>query len=581
MHFSLPLGCALLALSCTPPPQQPPVTPPLPQREPVAPAVSPSHTEVTSPPAPAIDPGAVRAAAISSRIRFLSDDLLEGRFTGTRGHEIAARYVASELQSMGAEPGGEGGTFLQAVPMRGAMKDATKTSLVVHSPGKPDTSFKLDEDFVMLSDMRTANVDVAAPLIFVGYGVTAPEYGYDDLAGVDVKGKIAVVFSGAPLSDKDDFFPTIGHAVYSSAREKIARLAAMGAVGVLSVFRPEDEERGPWARGARQSHIEQMAWLKDGEPGTSAPGSTLRATLHWKAFDAILARAGVGGSTVALQDALDKRTFKAVDLPVTVHGKLTSKLRDLESHNVVGILRGSDPKLASEYVVYSAHLDHLGIGVPVGGDAIYNGAQDNASGTASILEIAHAFSVAPRRPARSILFLACTGEERGLLGSEYFARFPTVPAGSIVADLNNDMVLALAPVHDVVVLGAEHSTLGPLAVDAAKSFGLETSPDPQPKQVFFIRSDQFSFVRQGIPSIHVMQGQKDDQGRTDAYAASQKAWLTSRYHGPKDEWDPSYDYEGMAKIARVELLVGYVVATATERPSWGKGDFLGARYTAK
>jgi len=259
-------------------------------------------------------------------------------------------------------------------------------------------------------------------------------------------------------------------------------------------------------------------------------------------------------------------------------GKLASKLRDLQAHNVVGILRGSDPKLSAEYVAYSAHLDHLGISTPIDGDAIYNGAMDNASGTASILEIAHAFSVMPTRPARSILFLSCTGEERGLLGSDYFARFPTVPAGSIVADFNNDMGLSLAPVHDVVALGAEHSSLGALVQTAAASMGLKVSADPEPKQNHFIRSDQYSFVRQGVPSVVVEPGLLDDQGRTETYAAQRKNWIATRYHAPGDQWDPSYDYDGMAKVARVELLAGLDVANGADRPAWKKDDMLARLY---
>jgi Zn-dependent M28 family amino/carboxypeptidase len=424
-------------------------------------------------------------------------------------------------------------------------------------------------------------VDVEAPVVFAGFGVTAPEYGYDDLAGLDLKGKIAVIFTGAPLSDRDDFFPPIAHAIYSDGREKVARLAARGAAGVLTVFRPEDEERLPWARVTKQSHVEQMTWLKNGEPGTSAPGAVLRGTLHWKTFDAVLARGGLGSTTATLTFAANSRTLKGFDIPVRLHGKLASKLRELESHNVIGILRGSDPKLAGEYVVYSAHLDHLGIGVPIGGDAIYNGALDNASGTAAILEIARAYSLLPKRPARSILFLSCTGEERGLLGSDYFARYPTVPAGSIVADFNDDMVLALGPVHDVVALGAEHSSLGPLVASAAKALGLETSPDPEPKQIHFIRSDQYSFVRQGIPSIVVTAGLKDEQGRTEAYAAKRKEWIATRYHSPQDQWEPGYDYEGMAQVARVELLAGFAVANAAERPSWSQGDLLGRMFAPR
>jgi Zn-dependent M28 family amino/carboxypeptidase len=570
-----PLLLAGLLLACgASVPQAPATTAP-------PPTVASSTSSSSAPPLASPDPSAVRPSAISARIRFLSDDLLEGRFTGSRGHAVAERYVASELQAMGAEPGGDGGTFLQAVPLRGATKDPTKMSLVVRSHAQADLRLKLNDDFILSSDLRTANVDVEAPLVFVGFGVAAPEYGYDDFAGIDVKGKIAVIFSGAPLSDKDDFFPPTGHAVYSDSREKVARLAARGAVGVIGVYRPEDEEHLPWARLTKTASIEQMSWLKDGEPGTSAPGAQLRGTILWKAFDAILARAGVAGGTAALTAAANARTLKSFDLPASLHGKLQVKLRDLESHNVVGILRGSDPKLSGEFVVYSAHLDHLGIGAPIDGDSIYNGALDNASGTAAILEIAHAFSILPKRPARSILFLSCTGEERGLLGSDYFARNPTVPAGSIVADFNDDMVLALAPVHDVVALGAEHSSLGPIVLAAAGSLGLATSPDPEPKQVHFIRSDQYSFVKRGIPSVMVTAGLQDDQGHTESLMAKRKAWIATRYHAPKDEWDPTYDYEGMARVARVELLAGFAVANAAERPTWSKGDLLGRMFAPK
>ena len=564
----------LLACGASPAPLPPPPQAP-------AAAIESPRAEIPPPAAPSVDPNAVRATGISTRIRFLADDLLEGRFTGSRGHAIAERYVATELQSMGAEPGGDAGGFLQVVPMRGAMKDAARTSLVIHSRGKADTTLKIDGDFILSSDMRTASVDVDAPLVFAGFGVTAPEYGYDDLAGLDLKGKIAVIFTGAPLSDKDDYFPPTAHAIYSDGRDKIARLAARGAAGMMTVFRPDDEERLPWARVTKQSHIEQMSWLKDGQPGTSAAGAALRGAIHWKTFDAILARAGAGRDTTSLTSAVTSRTLKGFDIPVSLHGKLASKLRDLESHNVVGILRGSDPKLSGEYVVYSAHLDHLGFGVPIDGDAIYNGALDNASGTAAILEIARAYSLLPKRPARSILFLSCTGEERGLLGSDYFARYPTVPAGSIVADFNDDMVLALGPMHDVVAFGAEHSSLGPLVQAAASTLGLQTSPDSEPKQVIFIRSDQYSFVKQGIPSIMVEPGLKDDQGQPEAYAAKRKAWIATHYHSPQDQWEPGYDYEGMAKVARVELLAGFAVANAPERPVWSKGDLLGRMFAPK
>jgi hypothetical protein len=551
----------------------------------VAPSASPaaSGAPVASPasPALAVDPANVRASALSARIRFLSDDLLEGRSPGTSGHAIAERYVASELQSMGAEPAGDGGTYLQAVPMRSALKDPAKSSLSVRSRGKPDLTLKLDEDYIFGSDLQTPKVDVEAPLVFAGFGVTAPEYKYDDLAGLDVKGKIVVVLSTAPLSDKDDFFPPIAHAIYSDSREKAAHLAALGAVGMISVFRPEDEERLPWARVTKQSHIEQMTWLtKDGKPGTTPPGMSVRGTLYWKAFDALLARNGLG-TTASLEDAAKKRSLKGFDLQASAHEKLATGLRDFTAHNVVGVLRGSDPKLSAESVVYSAHIDHLGVGAAIDGDRIYNGAMDNASGVAAILEIARAYAAAPKHPARSVVFIAVTGEERGLLGSDYFARYPTAAAGTIVADFNDDMVLGLAPLHDVVALGVDDSSLGPLTRAAAASLGLAMAPDPEPTQLHFIRSDQYSFIHEGIPAIVVGPGLKDEQGHTEANLAKRHQWIATRYHSPADQWDPSYDYEAMAQVARVELLAGFAAANSPERPAWAPGDFLGTRFAKK
>jgi hypothetical protein len=547
---------------------------------------APPTAASTAPPpaaAPLADPTWIRASAISSIVRFLSDDLLEGRFTASRGHEIATHFIAAQLQAVGAEPMGDGGTYFQAVPLRAAVRDLDHDTLVIEQKGKKELSLKRDDDFLLNSDMRTAKVDVDAPMVFVGYGVTAPEFGYDDLAGVDLTGKIAVVFNGAPLSDRDDFFPSIAHAVYGSARTKLERMAAKGAAGMISIFRKEDEERLPWARVVKTSRIDQMSWTDGGEPGTSPKGVPLRGVLHWKAFDAILAQAGVGGSTDAIDQAATANggKMKAFPIPASAHGVLTSTLKDVVSHNVVGVIRGADPVLSKEYVVYSAHSDHLGISTPVDGDRIYNGALDNASGTASMLEIARAYSLMAARPARSILFLSCTGEERGLLGSEYFARFPTVPKGSIVADFNIDMVMAFGPVHDVVPIGAERSSLAPVVAAAAKSLGLDVSPDPEPKQAVFVRSDQFSFVREGIPSVFVNAGLKDEKGNTDARRSKFKQWIATKYHAPKDEWDPNYDYEGMAQVARVEWLAGITVADTPARPVWNPGDFLGKMFAQK
>jgi hypothetical protein len=518
----------------------------------------------------------IRAEALSARIRFLSDDLLEGRFTGSRGHAIAERYVASEMQALGLEPAGSGGAYLQPVPLRAALKDPQRTALSVGGGG-PEEALVNERDFILSSDLRTLQVDVSAPLVFVGYGVVAPEYKYDDLAGADLKGKIAVLFSSAPLSDRADFFPPIAHAVLADARAKIRRLAERGAVGMITVFRAEDEERLPWARVATSSRLEQMSWIKDGEPGASPAGVPLRGSVHWKAFEKILARAGVEGGLALLEQKAKANALRPFNINATLHGRLTTSFRSLTSGNVAGILRGSDPRLRDEYVVYSAHLDHLGIGAPIDGDSLYNGALDNASGVASVLEVARAFVALPQRPARSILFLTVTGEERGLLGSEYFARNPTVPASSLVADINIDMIVALHPLLDVFGLGAEHSTLFEPMREAASALRLAVSPDPLPKQMSFIRSDQYSFVKQGVPSIFIRPGDLDAAGAREANTALRKQWTATRYHSPKDKWDPAYDYEAMAQIARADFLTGLWVANRAERPRWNTGSFF-ARY---
>jgi Zn-dependent M28 family amino/carboxypeptidase len=521
----------------------------------------------------------IRGEALSARIRFLSDDLLEGRFTGSRGHAIAERYVASEMQALGLEPAGSGGAYLQPVPLRAAMKDPQRTALSI-AGGGPEEALVNERDFVLASDLRTPEVDVAAPLVFVGYGVVAPEYKYDDLAGADLKGKIAVIFSAAPLSDREDFFPPIAHAVLADVRAKIRRLAERGAVGMITVFRPEDEERLPWARVASSSRLEQMSWIKDGEPGASPAGVPLRGSLHWKAFEKILARAGVEGGLALLEQKAKANALKPFNIAATLHGRLTTNFRSLTSGNVAGILRGSDPKLRDEYVVYSAHLDHLGIGAPIDGDSLYNGALDNASGVASVLEVARAFVALPERPARSILFLTVTGEERGLLGSEYFARNPTVPASSIVADINIDMIVPLHPLLDVFGLGAEYSTLLEPMRQAAAALRLAVSPDPQPKQMSFIRSDQYSFVKQGVPAIFIRPGDLDAAGAYEPNIGLRKKWTATRYHSPKDKWDPTYNYEAMAQIARADFLTGLSVANRVERPRWNAGSFF-ARYPDK
>jgi Zn-dependent M28 family amino/carboxypeptidase len=264
-------------------------------------------------------------------------------------------------------------------------------------------------------------------------------------------------------------------------------------------------------------------------------------------------------------------------LPVTATLHQVSKFEKIQSPNIAGILPGSDPKLKNEYVLYTAHADHLGIGRPVNGDAIYNGALDNASGTAALIEIAHAFATAPRPPRRSIMFLAVTGEEQGLLGSEYFAHFPTVPIDSIVANINMDELPMVFAARDIVPLGAEHSSLGPLIDTIAKSEGLEVSPDPLPEENFFVRSDQYSLVKMGVPAVAIAGGEKAVDPKIDG-AKAERDWIKTHYHTPQDDMSQPLDFEAAAKYTRLNFALGYAVANENAIPTWNAGDYFGKTY---
>ncbi len=522
---------------------------------------------------------AIEPQAISALVRFLSDDLLEGRLPGTRGHALAERFVAAQMAAVGLEPAGEGGTFFQPVPMRATHISARDVRFELR--GQRGAALRLlpERDLVLFSSGHEAEVAVDAPLVFAAFGVTPPEYGYDDLAGLDLRGKVAVVLFGAPTSDDPAFFPPTANAWYTRMRDKVERLRARGAVGLLLVRTPAAENIYPWAKLVRAERtLEGMEWLDGDRPGTWPEGFPLRGSINLAAFDRILAFARRGTTAAQVLQAARERKLAAFDLGVTARVRARARFRPVTANNVVGLLRGSDPSLSREVVVYSAHLDHLGVGEPSGKDAIYNGAVDNASGVAGMLAVARAFGAGPR-PGRSVLFVAVTAEEAGYSGSAYFARKPTVPRDAIVADLNLD-VLTFSSSWDVVARGEEHSTLGAHVRAAADALGLPVSPDPQPEQVLFIRSDQLNFVREGIPSVWIQGGMKDEHGETAANLAAASEYRKNRYHQPSDEWTPALDFESMARIARAAYLTGLSVAASPERPRWNEGDFF-ARFAAR
>ncbi len=514
--------------------------------------------------APASDADTIRA-----HVEFLADDLLEGRATGTRGYDIAARYVASQMQAIGLEPAGDGGGWLQAVPLIQATRDHGAASFSIHRAGGEDRLAPLD-DFIAGFHFSQAESSLTAPAVYVGYGVYAPELGHDDFAGMDLRGKIAVALSGAPAR-----FPNSQRAHYSS-RSKIEGLVARGAIGFVSLDTPEEEQRSPWSRAKQLSWNPRMR-LTDaaGQPVDSYPEIRVAATLSVAAAPRLFA--GAAASADEAFAAARAGRFLSFDLPGELSIAHANRIETLGSSNVVGLLRGNDPALAAEYIVITAHLDHIGRGAAVNGDDIYNGALDNASGVAVLLEAARSLGSSVERPRRSILFVALTAEERGLLGAYHFAAHPPVPQQSLIANINNDMPIALFPLAGMSPYGAEHSTLGASARAALADAGFAEVPDTAPEEVVFVRSDQYPFVRAGIPAIFLVAGRSSSDPSVDATAVFRR-FLLENYHAPSDSTALPIHWPSLARIADANVQLALAIANAEDRPRWLPGEFFGETF---
>ncbi|MBZ5682504.1 MAG: M28 family peptidase [Acidobacteriia bacterium] len=523
----------------------------------------------------------IRPEQIRAHIRFLSDSLLQGRAPGTPGYDVAARYVATQLEGMGLQPGLKGAWF-QPVPLQKAVVAASTSSVVLSAGGKERKlvdarDYVLDAWFASSGNLPakepvSAESDVNAPIVFVGFGVTAPDQNYDDYAGVDVRGKLIATIYGAPSR-----FPSTERAYYSDGIVKARNAVAHGAVGVLSIMLPEDVKRYPWEWLVPQIQVGEMHWLdKNGTPHDFFPELRGSALLSQQGAEALFA-----GAPRTLEQAFSSARAsqpQSFSMPVSAHIHTVSTQTVLQSPNIIAELKGSDPALRDQYVVYTAHVDHLGTCPAVEGDNVCHGALDNASGTATLLEIARAYASLPRAPRRSVLFVFVTGEEMGLLGSDYFAHFPTVSLKSIVANINIDGAPGcFFSMKDVVALGAEHSTLGNEVTSAARRMGYELSPDPMPEEVSFIRSDQYSFVLQGVPAVDIQDGIKATDPKTNGFDVIKK-WLVTRYHTPLDNIDQPIDFESAAKGSALNLLIGYEVAQHDEVPAWNKEDFFGTKF---
>jgi Peptidase family M28/PA domain len=497
----------------------------------------------------------ISTSPIKGHVQFLASDLLEGRGTGARGHEIAAEYVATQFESIGLEPGADGSwrqeiTFLKTTP--------TAATITLARDGAAPVTLKLGQDFVSTGDPLSDEKRLEAELVFAGFGVTAPDQKHDDYDGLDTRSKIVVIWSGAPKT-----FPNAVRAHYSSTLNKIETAARHGAAGLIVVNTPLDAQRSPFARAVRQMKLGAMNWLDHrGVPHGVVPRVSFVTTLSQPAAHTVL---GVDDIDKARRGPLPWRA--TIDLDTT--------RERVKSANVVGLLRGSDPQLAKEHLVYTSHLDHLGISEPVDGDSINNGAFDNASGIAALIEVARAFATQSPTPRRSIVFIATTAEEKGLRGADYFANNPTVPFESIVGNINVDMILMHRPLRSVTVGGAETNDLGDLARDVAREMQLDLRPDPAPEEVTFVRSDQYPFVKRGIPAIVPNAGHADADPEVAKVAL---AWRRTRYHMPQDDLSQPIDYSVGAMLAEFAYRIGLAAANRDARPQWKPGDFFGQTF---
>ena len=503
-------------------------------------------------------------------MEFLADDLLEGRGTGTRGYMLAANYVRAEFEQLGLEPAGEAGTYFQKVRVRQLTPVPERDSLVIKR-GTGEEKLVFEKDYLMEGDPAHEDAAVEGSLVFVGYGVSAPERHYDDYAGIDAKGKIVVMVADAPAS-----FSSTDRAYYSDGFVKSQNAAAHGAIGVIGIWAGEVTINTPWKEIIRFFHQPIMRWIdQNGTPNDYVPELQASAFMNDKSAEALFT--GSAHTFEAAMASLNAGKPMSFALAGIASMQEAAKFTELVSPNIAGILRGSDPRLKDQYVIFTAHVDHVGIGDPVNGDAIYNGAVDNASGTAALIEIARAFAESKDHPKRSLLFLAVTGEEAGLLGSDYFARHPTVPLSQIAANINMDGISVLYDFKDIVALGADHSTLNREVQDVARHMGLEVSPDPMPEENFFIRSDQYSFVKQGVPALNITEGWKTVDPALDGKKLS-IAWETTRYHTPQDDMNQPLNFVAARKCTQILLAVGYEVANAPDRPTWNPGDLFGQRF---
>ena len=521
------------------------------------------------PPAVKAAEASIDSEKIRAHVRFLADDLLEGRGPGLRGSEIAAKYIATQFALDGLKPGGDNGTYLQQVAFVGVKADGAKTTFQIDPVKGAPIDLRYGSDYTVSNQQHQPLAEIDAPIVFVGYGATAPEFGWNDYAGVDVKGKVILCIVGDPPSDDPKFFGGKAMTYYGRWTYKFEQAARMGAVGALIIHRTDLASYG-WGV-VEHSNTSEKTYLRDDKNPKLEAASWVQLEVARKIF------AASGMNLEQEMDAAGKRGFRAVELPVKLKAHVESAIRPFDSPNVVGILPGSGPGQA---VMYTAHYDHLGFVPGMAGDNVYNGAADNGTGCGILLEEARAWSDLARpapggmgvKPPHDVIFASVTAEEQGLLGSEYLGQHPPVPAKAISLDINYDMILPVGVPREINVNGAQRTTFYPEVEATAKRFDLKIVPDPRPEAGSYYRSDHFSLSRVGIPAFSVDTGVLYE-GHDRAWGeAQEKDYNEHRYHNFSDNYTPEMDFRGNAKLARFGMELGWEALTAPHTVEWKAGD---------
>ncbi len=506
----------------------------------------------------------VTAERLREHVAKLSDDTMQGRGPATPGDALATAYIVEQYKALGLKPAGEGGSYLQKVPMVGFTLDPS--AVLDIRKGNQSLRLKFSDDFVAFTGTYEPVVTVQnAEIVFVGYGIEAPEQNWDDYKGVDVRGKVLLMMNNDPASDDPKFFGGKGRTYYGRWTYKYEIAARKGAVGAIVIHTTES--------AGYPYQVVQSSWSRENFDLAADDGAPKLKLKAWTTEEATKRYVSMAGFDLLklMQDA-ESRDFKPVPLGLKLSTTMRYTVRRLETHNILGVLEGSDAQLKNQYIVFTAHHDHLGIGKPVEGDSIYNGALDNASGVSLMLTMAKAFSAMPTKPKRSLLFAAVAAEEYGLLGSQYFAQNPTVPLKDIAANINTDGMNIWGRTNDIVFLGWDRSSLQKEVDAVAAEMKMQVKPDPFPEKGYFYRSDHFNFAKVGVPCLSLDSG-TDYIGKPANYAKEMVDKYTEKhYHQPSDELTEEWNWDGAIQQAEFIIRLTMRIANNPDMPMWNKGD---------